>query len=277
MHHEINDSRAKWVDKLTDKSPTIKCKIIHWKMRKSGKADKGGWILATASLKVQNLPRRRHFLTQSTEVDEQNSLISWKITSRHDFEEFHNQMEEKHGGLDPESGLGGSKVPCCCWARFLSSPGAMFGFLLGATIFRWSWSTLAFGWSIHSDKEARERERVCSSKVISGTAATLALAQWRTWRWNPQHTPWNPCVCRRAAGERGTLESLKAPHEEVWGRRNELEPERCPPRPLDMSRSTSGAGLPQDQDETPPRCLRKGSRLLRFPIYSFPLIWHGQR
>ena len=96
MHHEINDSRAKWVDKLTDKSPTIKCKIIHWKMRKSGKADKGGWILATASLKVQNLPRRRHFLTQSTEVDEQNSLISWKITSRHDFEEFHNR--ESDGG-----------------------------------------------------------------------------------------------------------------------------------------------------------------------------------
>ena len=116
MHHEINDSRAKWVDKLTDKSPTIKCKIIHWKMRKSGKADKGGWILATASLKVQNLPRRRHFLTQSTEVDEQNSLISWKITSRHDFEEFHNQMEEKHGGLDPESGLGGSKVQPGCGA-----------------------------------------------------------------------------------------------------------------------------------------------------------------
>ena len=125
---------------------------------------------------------------------------------------------------------------------------------------------------ILTKRQERERERVCSSKVISGTAATLALAQWRTWRWNPQHTLWNPCVCRRAAGERGTLESLKAPHEEVWGRRNELEPERCPPRPLDMSRSTSGAGLPQDQDETPPRCLRKGSRLLRFPIYSFPLI-----
>ena len=114
MHHEINDSRAKWVDKLTDKSPTIKCKIIHWKSWKSGKADKGGRILATTSLKVQNLPRRRHFLTQSTKVDEQNSLISWKITSRHDFEEFPNREsemeEEKHGGLDPESGLGGSKV-----------------------------------------------------------------------------------------------------------------------------------------------------------------------
>ena len=68
--------------------------------------------MATTSLKVQNLPRRRHFLTQSTEVDEQNSLISWKITSRHDFEEFHNRESDggEAWGLDPESGLGGSKV-----------------------------------------------------------------------------------------------------------------------------------------------------------------------
>ena len=159
MHHEINDSRAKWVDKLTDKSPTIKCKIIHWKMRKSGKADKGGWILATASLKVQNLPRRRHFLTQSTEVDEQNSLISWKITSRHDSQEFWSDWRDDAADLDPKQWRWWRCWWWWRWARFLWSPGAMFDFLVGAPIPRWSWSTLVCGWSIHSSKEWTSWER----------------------------------------------------------------------------------------------------------------------
>ena len=230
MHNEINDSRAKWVDKLTDKSPTIKCRIIHWKSWKSGKADKGDRILATTSLKVQNLPRRRHFLTQSTKVDEQNSLIRWKITSRHDFEEFGNleseMEEEKHGGgLDPESGLGFRWISG--WARFPSSPGAMFGFLVGATIFRWSWSTLAFGWSIHSEEGARERVWWWGRDIAQ--QPRWRVVQWSTWRWNPQHTPWNPCVCPRWR-KRDVGES-----EDVWGRRNELELERCQPRPLHMT------------------------------------------
>ena len=206
MHNEINDSRAKWVDKLTDKSPTIKCRIIHWKSWKSGKADKGDRILATTSLKVQNLPRRRHFLTQSTKVDEQNSLIRWKITSRHDFEEFGNleseMEEEKHGGgLDPESGLGFRWISG--WARFPSSPGAMFGFLVGATIFRWSWSTLAFGWSIHSEEGARERVWWWG-RDISHAGGLYNGARGA----GIHNTPRGIHVCVHA-GERGTLESLR--------------------------------------------------------------------
>ena len=59
---------------------------------------------------------------------------------------------------------------------------------------------------------------------------------------------------------------------DVWGRRNELEPQRCLPRPLDMRQSTSGAGFPQDQDETPQPRLGRIQRLLRFPIHCFLLV-----
>ena len=177
--------------------------------------------MATTSLKVQNLPRRRHFLTQSTKVDEQNSLISWKITSRHDFEEFPNREsemeEEKHGGLDPESGLGGSQAQP--EPDFLRAPVRC----LASSLAPLSSDGHGQHWPLDEAfilKKGQERgfgpQGCCGRDIVH--QPRWRVVQWRTWRWNPQHTPWNPCVCRRAStGERGTLESRKAPHEDVCG------------------------------------------------------------
>ena len=86
-------------------------------------------------------------------------------------------------------------------------------------------------------KKGQAREQVCTPVVVGRDIRhqpRWRVVQWRTWRWNPQHTPWNPCVCRRWR-KRDVGESESSPRGCVWGRRNELELERCQPRPQDMS------------------------------------------
>ena len=64
--------------------------------------------------------------------------------------------------------------------------------------------------------------------------------------------------------ERGTLESPKG----CVGQTQRIRARALPTTPLDISRSTSGAGLPQGQDAR----LGRIQRLLRFPIHSFLLV-----
>ena len=157
MLREINDSGYLF-DKFTDKSRTIKfeCKIIHkfWEQIRE-RLDFGHNIIKSTKSAAS-----WHFLTQSTKVDEQNSLISWKITSRHDSQEFWSDWRDDAADLDPKQWRWWRWWWWWWrWARFLWSPGAMFDFLVGAPIPRWSWSTLVCGWSIHSSKEWTSWER----------------------------------------------------------------------------------------------------------------------
>ena len=177
--------------------------------------------MATTSLKVQNLPRRRHFLTQSTKVDEQNSLISWKITSRHDFEEFPNREsemeEEKHGGLDPESGLGGSQAQP--EPDFLRAPVRC----LASSLAPLSSDGHGQHWPLDEAfilKKGQERERGWlhlrgAVGVISSTSHAGGLYNGARGA-GIHNTPRGIHVCVDAR-ERGTLESRKAPHEDVCG------------------------------------------------------------
>ena len=172
--------------------------------------------MAATSLKVQNLPRRRHFLTQSTEVDEQNSLISWKITSRLDFEEFHNRESDGGGGeawgLDPDRGSGGSRAqpaagrsepdffraPVLCLASSLAPPSS------DGHGQHWP---LDEAFILRRRKERGSAPQGCWGRDIGHQP------RWRGHNGargaGIHNTPLGIHVCVDAARERGTLESLK--------------------------------------------------------------------
>ena len=126
----------------------------------------------------------------------------------------------------------------------------MFGFLIGATIFRWSWSTLAFGWSIHSEEGASKRAGLHPSGGGAWYQAPATLAGCTMAHVALESTT-HPVesMCVSTLEKEGRWRVGKLPTRMCVGQTQRIRARALPATPPRYERSTSGASVPQDQDD----------------------------